>query len=282
LLRTLQSRLPGALLFGQAPLLVLPSASLRFLGGALVGQRRFELRRLVGKSLPLPLGVATQRVLGFGAQTGLVHFAPPLPFARALVGQAGALGPCGGVGLHNVHRGLVDRHRRLGTGKRVRRGIGFNGRQRHVECVVPMRFLRDHARVQAVRKARRVRFAAADRDPPRRGRARGRRGRWRRQDGIDESEAAMRRIRLRLRRRRRQWQRRHLRCRQGRNRRRRQYGRCLRWQWGDGRGRQADRDGSAGPRPQSRNAELQGQHEAVQQQGNQHTHRQPTLGCVQG
>ncbi|WP_075795603.1 hypothetical protein [Massilia putida] len=179
--------------FRQSLCLFLPCARLR-----LVSQCRLVLGGLIGKPLALPRDLGAQLVLGVEPQTGLVRLPPPLPFALAFIGQAGALGPCLSLGRGGVlDRFVVGLGRRLRTGQRVGRGIGLQRRQRHIERVVPVRFLCDHTRVQAIRQARRRCFAAAFGNPPRRGRGRGRRcrWRWRRRDRIDEFEALARRFR---------------------------------------------------------------------------------------
>ncbi|KQY11968.1 hypothetical protein ASD28_04990 [Massilia sp. Root133] len=210
LLRPLLLGLLKASLLRQAPLfLFLACPRLRFLGRALPGQRRLVLRGLLGETLALLLGLGPQPVLGVGAQAGFVRFAPQRPLLLAFLSQASALGPCGFLRHRIVLGGCIGLGRRLGAGHRVRRGIGLDSRQRHVERVVLMGFLSDHPRVQAIGQARGRRFAAAFDDAPRRRRGRGCRcpGHRYRHDGIDDRETVARYGRLL----RRQRQRRHCR-----------------------------------------------------------------------
>ncbi|MCS0582732.1 hypothetical protein NX784_14150 [Massilia pinisoli] len=212
LLPSLLGQLPGALLFGLA-LRFLTRARLRVFGGTLRGEPRLELLGLFRELPSLLLGVPAQPVLRVGSQPGVVRFTLPDAVTLAFVRQTGSLGLCLVPGRRVVGAGLLRRRRFLRTGGRLRSGIGFHGRKRDLERRRPLRFLCDHACVQAIGHARRRRLAAAFCRPPRWRCGRGRRRSRRRHDGIDEPEAVMRHIRRRIRPR--------LRQRHGRGRRRR-------------------------------------------------------------
>ncbi|NIA56517.1 hypothetical protein HAV22_23090 [Massilia sp. TW-1] len=268
------------LLLGLA-LRFLTCPGLRVFGGALLGERRLELRGLFRELPPLLLGCGTQPFLRIGTQSGVVRFTLSDAGMLSFVIQTGAFGMCIFPGRRVVGDGLRYRRRFLHTAGRLRSGIGFHGRERDLERRRLLRFPCDHAGMQAIGHTRRRRLATAFCRLPRwrRGRRRRRRG----HDGIDEPEAVMqyirRRIRLRLR------QRHGRRCRRlgyGRDRRRR-LGRERKRHRHHGRGRrQPYRDRRTGAGTQAGNAELQRQYEAVQQQGPQHTHREPALGSVHG
>jgi hypothetical protein len=160
LLRPLLLRLAGTLLFSellrpllfsQAPFFFLPDARLGFLGRALVvGQRRPELRGLPGKTLPFLRGFGTHLLLGLRAQARFVRLLALRPFALAFLGQPRAPGLCVFRIGRRVFDGLVGLGWLFRTSQRVRRRIGFHGRQRHLESAVLMRVLGNHARVKSV------------------------------------------------------------------------------------------------------------------------------------
>jgi hypothetical protein len=200
LLALLLGQLPHTFLFGLT-LRFLACAGLRVFGGTLLGKCRIELRGLFREPPPLFAGLGAQAVLRVGTQPGVVCFTLADAVTLALLRQAHTVGLCVGPGRGVVGDGLFRRRRLLHAGGRLRRGIGFHGRQRDVERRRPLRFLRDHACVQAVRHVRRRRPATALCRPRRRrsGRGRGRERRRRGRDGIDEPETVIRHIRRRIR-----------------------------------------------------------------------------------
>ena len=136
------------------------------------------------QALQLSGGLGLHCRFRLGPQAGVVGLALQRTLAFAFLGQAGARHPRAVLG----RRVVVTRH--VGPVRWRRILSRLDGRQRHLEPVVSMGVLGDHAGVESVRDVRHARLAAVPDDPaPRRRRGGcGRRYRLRR-GRIDEREA---------------------------------------------------------------------------------------------